>query len=106
VPTITIDRDELVREIDDLIAANADATAKTTAYTAAITARDDVRAVGDAAVIAAQNKADADAADAEAALSAADVAKQVASALLTAQIEHLRKLVGGETSTDPTPPTP
>lgn len=102
MPKITIDRDVLVREIDDLVKVNADADAKGLALDAAIETVADVQDQTDKDLTAAHDKArEANAAAADA-KTVAEVASQVADTLLTKQIEHLKALVSGQ-SDDPDP---
>jgi hypothetical protein len=104
MPTLTIDRDVLVREIDDLIAVNKDADAKGKALELAVQTRDAVKAQGEASVLAAQQTALKNDADAEAARTAAEVASKVADELVTRQVNHLKALIDGHADdADPTP---
>lgn len=106
MPAITIDRDVLMREVEDLIAVNTDAKAKSDAFDAAVKSQADTKAKGETDVQAAADKADADDATALSATTAAEVANKVADELLTRQISHLKALIEGHPE-DPDPtPTP
>jgi hypothetical protein len=103
VPKILIDKEELLREIDDLVRVNDDAGVKASALADAIEQKDLVAAAGEKLLIETTDKVDQDNKAASDAVTTAEVASKVADELLTRQIDHLKKRIAGEEDADPTP---
>jgi membrane protein involved in colicin uptake len=104
MPAIMIDKELLLRELDDLVKVNQDAKTKGDALEAAVKAEAAAKLKGEADVQAAQQAADATNTEAEQARAKAEVDSKVADELLTKQIAHLKALVDGHNDDeDPTP---
>ena len=103
MPKILIDRDELLREIDDLIRVNDDAGAKAAALAEAISEKESFAAAGEQSLINTTDRVDQANKIAADRVTAAEVASKVADELLTRQIEHIKKRLEGLEDVDPTP---
>ncbi len=109
---MTIDYLILIREVDDLKVVDFAAQAKKAAKEQAVAIAAAVAADGEARLIALQAEVDAANAAAKAEADKAIIDSEVADQLVSAQIDHIRKLLVGEATADPTinnediPPAP
>ena len=101
---IRIDKEQLLKELDQLIAVNDDAGFKADALAIALTSKEAVAADGVAQIATVQAQVDSANEVAQDVATTAEVESRVADSLLTAQINHLKALVSGlEDDEDPTP---